>query len=104
MKFAAALQCAPLPYVVDDQAAHRACRVGKEACAIGETGVARGDVKISLVQQSGGPKGRTEGVAVQLMLRHSMQLSVQRCEQLLCGTRITTVGSTNCAGYPSAQF
>src|SRR5678815_352356 len=104
MKFAAALQRTTLAYVVDDQTAHRACCVRKEARPIWKTGVARGDVKVGLVQQCGCSEGRTERVAVQLVLSHPMQFRIQRRKELLGGTQITAVRGTNRAGYPCTEF
>jgi hypothetical protein len=85
MERAAALQRAALAHVVDDQAAHRARRVGEEAALVGKRGasIGRGEIQIGLVQQCGGTEREARPAAAQLVRREPVQLAVQLLEQHL---------------------
>ena len=86
------LRLAP-PGVVDDQAPHCPSRVAHESVAIGKRdALAVRDIQVRLVQQRGRSEGHACGPFRQLAPRQSMQLVVERREQLVRCRAIALVG------------
>src|SRR4029450_11110855 len=95
MKLAAALERPAFADVVDDQSAHRVCRVRDEAVPIRERCRAARHVEVALAQQRRGAERYAGAASPQLPPRETMQLVIKGREQRLRGPGIAPIGACN---------
>jgi hypothetical protein len=89
---AAALLGVPASGVVDDEPAHHPGGVTHEPRLVGEGRAGAGrHVQIRLVQEGGRAQGQSAAAGGQLLPGHPAQLTVERREQGVCGSRVALV-------------